>query len=95
MSIIFDPLKKVKLKDNIEHQGIGGHIIILERKLHVEDAPANIALMNFLERRVKENKTIPDIVYYGHVNHLGYFVSEDEFDGELEDIIENDFKEIW
>lgn len=88
------PMKKVKLIDSIEHQGIGGKVIILERKMTLAEAPMNIALINYTKRK-PFTINIDQPIYYGHVNGLGYFVSEDEFDGELEEATLDDFKEIW
>ena len=80
-----EEIEYVKLKDNIDHQRIGGKMFSKERVFTVGDildtpfSEMNIALQNFLLRR-------PDItllneqgkVYYGHVQGLGYFIHEDE-----------------
>lgn len=95
MEKIFKPMLIVKLKDNILHQGIGGKKIILERKMKKDDAPNNIALINYLHRRIESKLIIPDVIYYGHVNGFGYFVSEDEFDGEPKESTIEEYKEIW
>jgi len=83
--------KIVKLKENIEHQGIGGKVIVLEREgtlSYALDKPLdemNIALYNFIQRRPDLMTSGKDTMklYYGHVGNLGYFVSEDEFDSDI------------
>lgn len=74
------------LIEGIEHQGIGGKQITIEREFTVDDIldqpldSMNIACVNFVLRRsdfiTEENGDKK--VYYGHVNNLGYFVAEDE-----------------
>ena len=80
--------KKVKLIDEIEHQGIGGATLILEKEgtiLEVLDTnfyQMPIAMTNFVMRRmdiVAPHKQKMK-VYYGHnlETNLGYFIAEDE-----------------
>lgn len=86
--------KLAKLIDGIEHQGIGGKTIVLEREgtlSYALDMPFDkmtIGLYNFVNRRMdlmsSDNDTMK--LYYGHVGNLGYFVSEDEIDGEIKDV---------
>lgn len=75
----------VKLIDNIEHQGIGGQTMRIEKEgtmsyiLDMSCDEYTIAVHNFIVRRddiftVDENMKI----YYGHVNNLGYFIGADE-----------------
>lgn len=65
------------IKKNVNHQGIGGKKIIIERECFVLELEPTIALYNFLKR--KELKTSDDFyIYYGHVKGLGYFVAKDE-----------------
>lgn len=85
-------MKKVKLIDSITHQGIGGKWIILEKHMKTEDAPLNIALQNYLIRRDGE---YADEVYYGHINNLGYFVSEDEFACEPVEATDEDIRAAY
>lgn len=77
--------KYATLIDSIDHQGIGGKEIIIEKEgtmNYILDMDCNdytIAIHNFILRRddiftVDENMKI----YYGHVNNLGYFVAADE-----------------
>ena len=83
--------KLAKLKEGIEHQGIGGKIIVLEREgtiAYALDMPLEkmtIGLYNFVQRRPDlmndENQDMK--LYYGHVGTLGYFVAEDEFDSPI------------
>ena len=90
MEKYFKP-KIVKLKDNIEHQGIGGKVIVLEREgtiAYALDANLNeitIGLHNFIMRRpdLMDEKYENMKLYYGHVGNLGYFVAEDEFDSDI------------
>ena len=76
------------INKEVDHQGIGGKEIILEKELIVKDFldtnfnEMSIAMFNFIKRRLdfineeNENKK----VYYGHVGNLGYFVAEDEIE---------------
>lgn len=91
--IEYEKPKKAKLIDNIEHQGIGGKVIILEREMSFFTVAgmSTIAVWNFVNRRMDlSTKAISDWhnikCYYGHVGNLGYFVAEDEIDGEIEDV---------
>lgn len=80
--------KKAIINKEVDHQGIGGKEIILEKELIVKDFldtnfnEMSIAMFNFINRRLdfineeNENKK----VYYGHVENLGYFVAEDEIE---------------
>ena len=87
-----------KVIEDVKHQGIGGKRIIIERELNSSDIldqpinKMNIACINFITRRM-----IPDNmkVYYGHVNGLGYFISEDELVGAVTTATEEEIKEIW
>ena len=93
-----NPMLVGRLVDNIQHQGIGGKRIILEREFNSSDIldqpinKMNIACINFITRRM-----IPDNmkVYYGHVNGLGYFIGEDELVGAVTTATEEEIKEIW
>ena len=68
-------LKRVSTK--VTHQEIGGKII------NINDDVCNPACFNFVMRRPDFDViTWPYKLYYGHVDGLGYVVSEDE----LEDI---------
>lgn len=87
----FEKPKIAKLIDGIEHQGIGGKNIILEKygsMAYALDTPfekMSIALYNFVLRRLGSLDEGLEL-YYGHVGNLGYFVAEDEIDGEIRDI---------
>lgn len=77
--------KRAKLIDGIEHQGIGGKEIVLERKMTLNEVleQDTIAAFNFAKRRLdlvsKPDKECDKItIYYGHIDNLGYFVAEDE-----------------
>jgi len=76
---------KAIINENVEHQGICGKEIIIEKEITIGDILDTnfnnmpIAMVNFVFRRtdlldVDENMK----VYYGHVGFLGYFVAEDE-----------------
>lgn len=76
---------KAIINENVEHQGIGGKEIIIEKTMTFNDIldtnfnEMPIAMANFLMRRMDlgiENGRMK--VYYGHVGFLGYFVAEDE-----------------
>ncbi len=77
--------KYATLIDSIDHQGIGGKEIIIEKEgtmdyiLDMKCKDYTIAVYNFILRR-DDILTINDKmkIYYGHVNNLGYFVAEDE-----------------
>jgi hypothetical protein len=85
--------KKAKLIKGIEHQGIGGKEIIIEREgtlNEVLEANLNemtIAMSNFVGRRIglMSNGDRNTKIYYGHVGLYGYFVAEDEIDGAMTD----------
>lgn len=91
------------LVKGIEHQGIGGKKIILEREFTVDDIldqpinKMNIACVNFVLRRgdfiVPQNGKRK--VYYGHVYGLGYFVAEDELTEKKYPATNEDIKEVW
>lgn len=84
------------INKEVEHQGIGGKEIILEKKLLVKDFldikfnEASVAMTNFIIRRLDfvDEKNEDKKVYYGHVGDLGYFVAEDEIEM-IEDEREN------
>ena len=92
-----------RLVDNIQHQGISGKRIILEREFTVNDIldqpinQMNIACVNFLIRRMdfvvphNGNKKL----YYGHVNGLGYFIAEDELVGAITTASDEEIREVW
>lgn len=92
MEELLEPMLKAKINKDIEHQGIGGKIIILERKLNFFDAPINIALNNYIKRR--NYPTYDHVIYYGHVGGLGYFVGEDEL-SEIKEATKKDIKNNW
>ena len=79
-------MKKARINKNVEHQGIGGKEIIIERELTIDDIldtnfdKMTIAMYNFIMRRndLLEEKYGKRKVYYGHVGILGYFVADDE-----------------
>ena len=87
--IKFESPMKAKLVDDIEHQGIGGRVIIIEREVSLKEVEEHntIASYNFFMRR-------PDLIskedtykcYYGHVGNLGYFIANDEIDGEMNEV---------
>ena len=77
------------IKDNIEHQGIGGKEFIIDEKItstltskecFYQALDGNWACKNFIERRPDfDYKYFPHKLYYGKVDGLGYVVAEDEF----------------
>lgn len=81
-------MKKAIIKENVEHQNIGGKEIIIERELTIDDIldtnfnEMPIAMYNFIMRRndLLEEKYGKRKVYYGHVGILGYFVADDELE---------------
>ena len=85
--------KIAKVKDNITHQGIGGKTIVISREgtlsyiLDLNMSDYTIAVFNFVRRyNIMDIKDENKKLYYGHVNGLGYFVAEDEIDGEIKEI---------
>ena len=73
------------LIDSIEHQGIGGKQIRIEKEgtiAYILDTNFNnmtIGIYNFIMRRKDFMSLDEDVkIYYGHVDGLGYFVAEDE-----------------
>lgn len=73
------------LDEKIEHQGIGGKEIIIEKELTISDVlntnlkEMTIAMSNFIMRRKDFMELDEDMkVYYGHVGFFGYFVADDE-----------------
>ena len=89
----FEKPMLAKLVKNIDHQGIGGKYIVLDRyglMSYLIDKPLHemtIAEYNYIKRR-KDLYDLPDEtkLYYGHVGTLGYFVSEDEIDGDIKEV---------
>lgn len=87
--------QKAIISKKVEHQGIGGKEIILEKELLVKDFldtnlnKMTIAMTNFIKRRLDfvDEKNEDKKVYYGHVGNFGYFVAEDEIE-----MIENERK---
>ena len=79
-------MKKATINKNVEHQGIGGKEIVIEKELTIDDVldkdfkEMTIAMYNFIMRRMDlmEDKYGDRKVYYGHVGELGYFVADDE-----------------
>lgn len=78
-------MKKAIINKEVEHQGIGGKEIEIEKEMTFNDIldtnfhQMSIAMYNFIMRRIDlgiENGRMK--VYYGHVGLLGYFVAEDE-----------------
>lgn len=92
MNIKYDKPRLAKLIDGIKHQGIGGHYIVLEREgtmAFALDTPFDemtIALANFVSRYDMMNANENMKLYYGHVGTLGYFVAEDEIDGDIREV---------
>lgn len=84
-------MRKARIKENVEHQEIGGKEIIIERELTIDDVlnmdfnKMPIAMYNFIIRRndLIEEKNGKRKVYYGHVGILGYFVADDELEGDI------------
>lgn len=83
--------KIVKLIDSIEHQGIGGKQIQLEKEgtiseiLDTNFGNMSIAMYNLILRRIKiVNMPEETKIYYGHIleTGLGYFIVEDEIEGD-------------
>ena len=85
-----EEFRKVKLKKDLYHQGIGGKVFQIEKEgtvsymLDVNLDDITIALHNFMERRIdlitNNNENIK--IYYGHVleTGLGYFICDDEIE---------------
>ena len=81
-------MKKAKIKESVEHQGIGGKEIIIEREITIDDIldmdfnKMTIGMYNFVMRRTDllEEKYGKRKIYYGHVGILGYFVADDELE---------------
>lgn len=92
MDIVYDKPRIAKLIDSIKHQNIGGKYIVLEREgkmSYALDMPFDkmtIALYNFVNRYnvLEANEDMK--LYYGHVGNLGYFVAEDEIDGDIKEV---------
>lgn len=81
--VTFELGKTYKIKQEVNHQGIGGQKIMLERKLTADEVDnlamdGNIACYNFCFRRDDFLPCFKKDLYYGHVNGLGYIVCEDE-----------------
>ena len=70
--------------DSVEHQGIGGKEIVIEKEgtlsyiLDKTFTDMTIAEIQFAKRYDIANKDENTKLYYGHVDGLGYFVAEDE-----------------
>lgn len=75
--------KKYKIKKHVNHQGIGGKEIRIEKELTADEVDemawnGNIACLNFCVRRDDFLPEFDKKLYYGHVGNLGYVVCEDE-----------------
>lgn len=96
----YETPKVAKLIDSIEHQGIGGKDILIEKygKMgYVLDYPFDsmtIAMYNFVLRRVGSLEEDMDL-YYGHLNNLGYFIAGDEIDGDMRDASEEEVYKFY
>lgn len=80
-------MRKALIDEKVEHQGIGGKEITIEKEMTVGDVldtnfnVMSIAMSNFIMRRKDFMKMPEDMkVYYGHVGYLGYFVADDEIE---------------
>ena len=80
-----EEIRIATLVDSIEHQGIGGKQIRIEKEgtiAYILDTTFNnmtIGMYNFIMRRKDFMSLDEDVkIYYGHVGSLGYFVAEDE-----------------
>ena len=76
--------KNYKIKEHVEHQGIGGKEITIERLVTMDEVDekawnGNPACFNFIKRR-DDSMLLPHdmLLGYGHVGNLGYVVCEDE-----------------
>lgn len=75
--------KNYKIKEHVEHQGIGGKEIHIEMELAADEVEergwgGNIACLHFTIRRMNSQPAADAKLYYGHVGNLGYVVCEDE-----------------
>lgn len=87
-----DNVKLYRVKDFVEHQGIGGKILTIdERDCKITDTltnnnvfgeamSGNWACKNFVDRRDDFDCDFRYKLYYGHVEGLGYVVAEDEIE---------------
>ena len=79
----------MRIKEGIEHQGIGGQEFIIDEfvtetltneKCLEEACTGNWACHNFMERRPDFKYKFPHKLYYVKVNGLGYVIAEDEIE---------------
>lgn len=78
----------MKVKKSVTHQGIGGKEFKIDKTVTLTNSDVihkgifggNWACRNFLDRRPDFTINFPYKLYYGHVNGLGYVVSEDELE---------------
>ena len=79
----YENYRYARIKDEVDHQGIGGKIIKIEKEMPINyalDYPFDhmpIALYNFVARRIVNWQDVQKI-YYGHVDYLGYYIADDE-----------------
>ena len=96
--VVYDECRVDRVVPGVEHQGIGGKEIRIEREMSIAEAMdlgtivaaiffcRRPDLMNFWKEKKKEGKEVGGgKVYYGHVGYLGYLVYEDELESEVTD----------
>lgn len=76
---------KRTIKKDFAYRNLGGKTITIEREVPLLDLwklsrEGNWACYNFLNRRKDVDGFFPYKIYYGHVNNLGYIISEDELE---------------
>lgn len=92
--------KEYRIKKNVQHQGIGGKNIFLERKLTPDEVDCkavegNIACFNFCLRRDDFSPEFNKELFYGHVGNLGYVVCEDELEIKKDNVLRRMMKKLW
>lgn len=84
MKKVIEINKTYKIKKCVDHQGIGGKEILIEKELLPDEVfeqswAGNIACYNYCMRRPGNYlDNFGKKLYYGHVGNLGYVVCEDE-----------------
>ena len=92
--------KEYRIKKNVQHQGICGKNIFLERKLTPDEVDkqawnGNIACLNFCMRRKDFLPEFNKELFYGHVGNLGYVVCEDELETKKDNVLRRMMKRLW
>lgn len=71
------------IKKSLKYRNLGGKMILIEKEVPISEIfslanEGNWACYNFLNRRPDIDRFYNKKIYYGHVDNLGYLITEDE-----------------